>query len=367
MIYKAVVIGVGAAKNSGAKGGGHQIGYSHAQMFKRNPRCELVAGVDINEANLAAFKARFEVGRGYADVGVMLKEIKPEVVSIGTYVGLHRKFIEQCARGGVKAILCEKPFLLAPADIAPVRAVAAETGVKIVAAHIRRYKPAFQRVRELVRTGAIGTPQLMLSSLGGWDLSEMGSHWFDLIRFFNQDNPVKWVFGQTRVRESKGYGHRLEDHAVAHFGFENGVRGLLEAGETGMNGDANFGFVIVGSAGVIRVRGETVVSLETLTGSSTEDFSARLPVGWDRIGIDGPPAGFDWDMLLADLLAWTEGGPEPTVALESVIATLEVNHGAYLSSLLGDRIDLPLSGESLKVDTWPVDAIANRRDAKAGT
>lgn len=211
-------------------------------------------------------------------------------------MGLHRTFIEQCARGGVKGIVCEKPSLASPADMGPVRDVARETGVKIVVAHVRRYRPGFVRAREFIRSGVIGTPQLFFTSLGGWDLSEMGSHWFDLIRYFNGDRPVGWVFGQARVREGKGYGHRMEDAAVAHFAFDSGVRGPVEAGESGMNGDANFGFVLVGSAGLIRVRNEQVL-------------------------------------------------------------TLEVNHAAYLSSLLGDRIDLPLSGRALEVTRWPVDEV----------
>lgn len=364
MAIKAVVIGVGAAKNShGAKGGGHQIGYTHAEMFQRSPACELVAGVDVSAENLGAFQKHFGVCGGYADAGEMLAKEKPDLVSIGTYVGLHRRFIEQCARAGVRGIVCEKPFLAAPADIGPVREVARETGVKIVVAHVRRYRPAFVRARELVRTGAIGVPQMFFTSLGGWDLSEMGSHWFDLIRYFNGDNRVNWVMGQARVRETRGYGHRMEEAAVAHFGFDNGVRGLVESGEVGMNGDANFGFVLVGSAGVVRVRGELVLSLETLTGSKVEDYTGVVPAGWERIGVKGGASEWPclWDCMLSDLLGWIEGGPEPRVGLESVIATLEVNHGAYVSALLGDRVDLPLAGRAAEVGRWPVDEIYEAR------
>jgi predicted dehydrogenase len=363
MTYKAAIIGVGAAANShGRKGGGHQIGYTHAEMYQRSPRCQLVAGVDINAQNLSAFRDRFNVPQGFADTGEMLRAVKPDIVSIATYVGLHRGFLEQCARAGVNGILCEKPFLASPADIAPVRAIATETGVKIVVAHIRRFRPAFVRARELIRTGAIGTPQLFFSSLGGWDLSEMGSHWFDLMRFFNQDDEVRWVMGQARVRDTKGYGHCIEENAVAHFAFANGVRGLLEAGE-GMNGDANFGFVLVGSAGVIRIRAEQALMLETLTGSKVEDFTGTPPAEWSRIGVKGESNEWTnlWDCTLADLIGWIEGGPAARSSLESGLRTLEVNHGAYLSALKGDRVDLPLAGELLQVDRWPVDVIAGRR------
>jgi predicted dehydrogenase len=360
---KAAIIGVGAAANSqGRKGGGHQIGYTHAEMYQRNPRCQLVAGVDINAGNLEAFRKRFDVNGGFADVGEMLAAVKPDVVSIATYVGLHRKFIEQCARGGVKLIVCEKPFLASPADVAPVRALAAETGVKIVVAHIRRYRPAFERARELVRIGAIGGLQMMYSALPGWDLSEMGSHWIDLMRFVNQDARAKWVLGQVRAGEGRGYGHCLEDHAIAYAGFENGARALLEGGEA-IAGDGSWAITFVGSAGTIRVRNENVVSLETLAGSKVEDFTGIPPNGWAALGVKGEHNDWVnlWDMMLADAVAWVGGAAEPRVALESVLATLEIGHGAYVSGLLGDRVDLPLSGKALEVARWPVDLIAERK------
>lgn len=85
MTLKAVVIGVGAVKNSqGTTGGGHQIEYTHAEMIRRDPTCQLVAGVDINADNVSAFQKHFDVRRGYADVGEMLRAEKPDLVSIDT-------------------------------------------------------------------------------------------------------------------------------------------------------------------------------------------------------------------------------------------------------------------------------------------
>lgn len=364
-MFTTAIIGVGAAKDTGFwKGGGHRIGYTHAQSYKRSPRCRLAAGVDINPENLAAFQKTFDVPHGFADVGEMLEKVRPDIVSIGTYVGLHRSFIERCARAGVKAIFCEKPFLAAPADVEPVRSLVQETGVKISVAHIRRYRPAFVRAAELVRVGAIGTPQLFYSSLGGWDLSEMGAHWVDLFRMFNGDRPVKWVLGQARVRDQKGYGHRMEDAALAYFAFDNGVRASLEAGE-GMNGDANHGIVLTGTAGTLRIRGESVVTLETLTGSKVEDFTAHPPAGWDRLGVRGESSDWNnlWDCTLADLLAWVDGAAEPRTGFTNALATLEVNHAAYASALLGDRIDLPITGKALDITRYPVDEIHHARSS----
>ena len=50
-LYSAAVIGVGRAIQSGKKGGGHQIGYTHARMLKRHPKIDLAACADINREN----------------------------------------------------------------------------------------------------------------------------------------------------------------------------------------------------------------------------------------------------------------------------------------------------------------------------
>lgn len=356
---KCVVIGVGRATNSqGAKGGGHQIGYTHAQMFRRSPRCQLVAGVDIDAGNLAAFNQHFGLHGGYADLGAMLREVRPDVVSIGTYVGPHRSIIEQCAQAGVKGIVCEKPFLNAPSDIAPVRAVVEATGVKIVVAHVRRYRPAFERVRELLATGTIGEPVACLTSLGGWDLSEMGAHWFDLIRFFNNDDDVKWVLGQARVRSTRGYGHAMEDHAIAHFGFSNGLRGIIEAGQA-FNAGHDFAFTLIGAKGVVRAFNEMRLSVETASGYVVEDYAQRHPTGWDQLGITQRDGWLElWDMMLADLLGWLAGRAAPRVGMESALRTLEVNQATYVSAIRGDRVDLPLRAD--EIGEYPVDVLARR-------
>jgi predicted dehydrogenase len=347
--YKAAVIGVGKPNQPFMKGGGHAIGHVHAQMFKRNPRIDLVAGGDINAENLEYYRKTFEVPRGYLDYREMLKEEKPDVVSIGTYVGLHRKILEDCARAGVKGILCEKPFLNAPADIAPVRELVAETGVKIVVGHVRRYMPAVQRLRELIRDGVIGQVVSYMTGIEGWDLSEMGAHAFDLIRHFHGDRPVKWVFGQARVRALRGYGHAMEDHAIAYFEFEDGARGIIDGGRGLPNG---INFLIAGTAGTVRVMKEDRLVIDTIAGQRTESFVGDPEGTWPAL----------WDKLLRDLIRWVEGGAAPLVGFESAVQTLAVNQAAYISAILRDRVDLPLAGEALQINQYPVELLAGKNE-----
>ena len=143
-MYRAAVIGVGKAGGGGPKGGGHAIGYTHAEMFQSDARVELVAGADINTDNLTAFQAKFAVPGGFDSYRAMLADVKPDLVSIGTYVGLHAEMIEVAARAGVRGILCEKPFVASVPQLRRIERIVRETGVKLIVAHMRRYRPAFE-------------------------------------------------------------------------------------------------------------------------------------------------------------------------------------------------------------------------------
>ncbi|GMV83292.1 MAG: hypothetical protein AMXMBFR7_44760 [Planctomycetota bacterium] len=344
--YTAVVIGVGKVGGGGPKGGGHAIGYQHATMHKAHPRVQLAGGADINAENLKAFQDKFGVPHGFSDHKTMLSELKPDLVSIGTYVGLHRRMIEDSARAGVKGILCEKPFMNSPADLKAVERIAEETGVKIVVCHQRRYRPAFERARQIYNDGTVGKPLLCTAGVGGWDLSEWGSHWLDMFRFFHLDQPVKWVFGQARVRETRGYGHAMEDHAVAYFEFENGSKGLLDGGQE-IDG---WTLTLLGTAGVIRVKNEAVVTVENGSGRTVEDFSAH------------PRHSALWHEMLDELLLWIEGGPATRCGHPTMFKSSELNLAVYLSAVKGDRIDLPLSAELQAFNEWPVEALARRKN-----
>jgi predicted dehydrogenase len=349
--YKAMVIGVGASVNSqGRKGGGHQIGYTHAEMHKKNPRVELIAGVDINADNLKAFQEKFAVPHGRADYKAAIAELKPDLVSICTYVGLHRPMIEACVAAGVKGIVCEKPFLASPADCVAVRKLMAGTKTKLVVAHPRRYRKAFELASQRIAEGAVGKVRLISTSLNGWDLNEMGAHSFDFVRQMLGDAAIEWAFGQARVRETRGYGHAMEDFAIAHLGFAGGARASIEAG-LGKVGEA---YSVVGTEGVLHVHGEHAITIQNKQGETRElhdvDPNAIWGADWPRL----------WDDMLADLIAWIEGGPASRVGFDSAIQTCEAVLATYCSALIGDRVDLPFSPEVVAIAEYPVDLIAKR-------
>lgn len=340
---RALVIGAGAPTASSTRGGGHQIGYTHASSFLRNPRVELVGAADINPLHLGAFLTTFAGPEGFVDYRMALATIKPDLVSICTYVGLHREIVEACLEYGVRGILCEKPFVNSPRELVTVERALKNSSCRLAVAHVRRYLPAYQKARELVRDGAIGRLVFACVGLDGWDLSEMGSHYFDLIRMFFGDQPIRHVFGQARVRSSFGYGHTMEDQAMAYFEFDSGGRGLIDGG----NG---LPFILQGDRGSIVLESEQTFTLVNRDGCRLFDYSQDPGSSWDAL----------WDRTLEEIVAWMDGGPEPETGLTNSARSAEVNLAAYVSALRGDRTDLPLDDD---LDEWPVDAIARVRSS----
>jgi predicted dehydrogenase len=253
--------------------------------------------------------------------------------------------IEDCARAGVRGIFCEKPFLAAPAELELVRRTIADTGAKIVVAHIRRYQPVFERMRDLVRDGAIGRPLLFSAGIPGWDLSEWGTHWFDMFRFFNGDAPVEWVMGQARVRGDRAYGHATEEHASAYFSFANGCKALIDGG-----GDLvrPFTMILTGEDGELRLLGNYTLRIVDADGAREESYPGEGET-WDDM----------WRATLDGLLDWIRGGAEPAVGVTNALQTCELNLAAYLSAVVRDRVDLPLTDFSLA--EWPLELLVEAR------
>jgi predicted dehydrogenase len=351
---RAAIIGVGRASGpTGVKGGGHRIGYTHAGMLARSPRTQLVAAADIDAANLEGFRATHPC-TGYADYRVMLAQERPDIVCICTYVGLHERMIADCAAAGVRGIVCEKPYLDSPAAVARIDAILASTGCAVVVAHMRRHRPAFARVAELVRDGAIGLPVMTCAGIAGWDLSEWGSHWIDFFRQVHGDASPDWVMGQARLRGARGYGHAMEDHAVAVIAWPGGARAVLDGGKA-MAGDASIS--IHGTEGMIRCLGEESLQIIGRSGVREESFAGVPAAGWEPLGLAPAASSWDtlWDRLLGDLLGWMDGGPVPALGHPRVRETALINLAAYISARTGDRIDWPLDPGFMAREGWPLE------------
>lgn len=346
--YRIAIIGCGG------------IARSHATGYQRNPRTKLVACMDINPANMEKIKTDFNVPHGYTDYIQLLKEQKPDVVTLCTYMGSHFEMMLTAIEHGVRAFICEKPFLSSAAEIKKIKQLVQRYGLKIIVPHGRRYGGANIRARELFLGGDIGDPVMVTGILGNADLVEMGSHWFDLCRFYNGDPKVNWVLAQTEMGEKRQFGHAIENISVALYEFENGVRGVFDSNRSTPDMIWN---ALIGTKGSILIKTEEDMTINTPKGQFTESHAEKFPECWKKLGLSVPNPWWDykWDVMFDDFVQWLDGtGAEPCVGFSSAIVNCEMGIAGYLSALHGRRIELPLSDSWLLPDEFPGETLQRK-------
>lgn len=332
--YRYAIIGTGRPwKSEGATGFG--MAHPHWEGFRATDRVDLVAVADIRAEAGRRFLTdeNIEAAAVYTDFRAMLAEQKPEVVSICTWPHLHAELTIATAEAGVRAIHCEKPMATTWGDAKRMKAAADANGTILTFNHQRRFLGVFQRAKEEIAAGAIGELKRMEAQCG--DMFDWGTHWLDMLFFFNNETPAEWVIGQIDSRtENRVFGAAQENQAICHFKCTNGVRGLLV---TGYEADLGTAIRLIGSDGVLEIGWEKPWLRLRTKGDSD----------WRTIEtIEGIHGNIAIDRACADLIrALDEPGYRPLLSVDNAIHHTEVIYATYESSRQRGRIDLPLQAE----------------------
>jgi predicted dehydrogenase len=163
-----------------------------------------------------------------------------DAVFLATPHSLHRQQVEACAAAG-KHIFCEKPLALTVADARAMFGACRAAGVLLAVGHNRRFWPSMQALREIVRSGRLGTllhaeghnsNENSKAILDGWRLSPAespgggltGSGMHVLDGFVSILGPVAGVYAQLlKTREEPPQ----LDTATVMLKFTSGVSGTL--------------------------------------------------------------------------------------------------------------------------------------------
>ena len=240
-IYKVGVIGCGRIASLMEQDEHRSKPTSHAGCYDTVQRTQIVAAADSHEERLQAFGRRWGVGRLYSGYEEMMDSEELDIVSICTYPIRHRDITMKVATSGVKAIFCEKAMAICLREAEEMIAVCDENNVKLTINHTRRWDWEYRKAKELIDSGEIGQLRGVTLHFNG-ALANMGSHYFDMLRFFAGD--VAWSVGHLSNPES------LDPGGSGYFCFKNGMRGIVN-GATGHN--ASFVFELLGSKGRITI------------------------------------------------------------------------------------------------------------------
>jgi predicted dehydrogenase len=264
----------------------------------------------------------------------MLVRAQLDIVSICTWPHLHAEMVIAAAKAGVKAIHCEKPMAPTFGEARRMATACQEHGAQLTFNHQRRFGKVFQKARALLRSGAIGQLQRMEATCP--NMFDWGTHWFDMLFFYNDETPAEWVIGQIELRDSKKvFGVPVESQGLSYFQYRNGVTGMLITREDapgpwrainrliGSDGTIE---VCLGDGPPLRMWGKDQSAWQDVEVPDIESSDLGDPI---RFGI-------------LDLIDALKTGREPELAARKALQATELIFATYESSRRRGRVDLPL-------------------------
>ena len=243
---------------------GDRVMVSHTWAIGHVPEIEIVAACDLEPARVERFREnwgdRWPNARMYSDYREMLRSEELDIVTVTTPEHLHAEPTEAAAESGVRAIFCEKPLATSVADADRMIAACEANGVILSVDYTRRWSPAFHKIRDTIRSGAIGELSLMSASFGGvqaW-LFRSGSHLLDAMVFFTGADPVRVSahledgYDDWDAYRGEGGGNATERDpgATGYVVFDNGVRAFFSCLKN--TPDSMRDVTITGTKGTIR-------------------------------------------------------------------------------------------------------------------
>lgn len=229
---------------------GYAMAWQHADAYAKLDTVEMVAAADIVEDHARGFADHYGFNAVYTDYREMLAAEALDLVSICTWPQLHAEMSIACCQAGVRAVHCEKPMALTYGGSRRMLQVADQFGVALTFNHQRRYGRPFRNAKKLLDDGAIGDLLRMEACIG--DLYDGGTHWVDMLNYFNDETPAEWVLGGIDARrERRAFGAPMETQGICHVKYRNGVYGLFATGD--VRESLGVPFRLIGSEGIIEI------------------------------------------------------------------------------------------------------------------
>jgi predicted dehydrogenase len=341
----------------------------HVESYQRFvPEAEVVAVYSRTAARAEAFAAKHRIARWFTSVDALIAESDCEVVDICLPNVLHHDATLAAARAG-KHVIIEKPFCMTLEEADEMIAVCRQEGRLLMYAEELCFAPKYERVRQLVREGAVGDVYMLkqlekhsgphsdwfydVDQSGGGVLMDMGCHAFAWFRWMLGGAPtVKTVWATLDTVLHKGR-TRGEDNAVSVVEFEGGVIGLAED-SWARHGGMDDRIEVYGKGGYVEAdlfRGNAALTYsEKGYGYALE--KATTTQGWTFTMFE-EAFNQGYPQELGHFVRCVREGTTPLVTGEDGRAVLEMLYAAYASARTGQKVALPFRPTVRKpVDLW---------------
>ncbi len=344
-------------------------GHSMHRMFELCPEVEVTGLADPVEDGRRKYGGEAGAQRLYADYREMLEKEKPSLVVIAPRWTLcHREYLLACAAAGAHGII-EKPIAsdLLEAD-GMVRAAETRNLKWGIGFNFRVLPEVLALRKQVMEEGLIG--QILEvrgrgkedQRAGGEDLVVLGTHIFDLMRFFL--GSPRWVAAQidsegkpatreNRREASESVGPVAGDRISAMFGFDRGITGYFSSVKTADNQGGRWGLDLYGSRGMVTIRQNGGAHISLFRSPSWAPDKAAG--AWESIpGLSSTrfsrPEAERYLPIIRDVIAKIGSGERPQVSLQDGAAALEMIQGIYAAHLAGARIPFPLTDRRHPLD-----------------
>jgi len=347
--------------------GSQFISALHAEALQHCPQARLAAVASPTPGNAERLAQRFGIPHAFTDYRQLLARPDIQMIVVGVPNDLHCQVVLDAAAAG-KHVVIEKPLCVSLADADRMIAACRQAGVKLMYAEELCFAPKYVRLKQLLDSGALGTPTLIKQSekhdgphaahfwdvnrSGGGVTMDMGCHAIEFFRWMLGRPPIKSVYAQmsTQVHGAKTRG---DDNAILILEFANGVVCVAEESWTKLGGMDDRAEVH-GSAGVAYA--------DLLHGNAIETYSNR---GYDyAVEKAGSTQGWSFTIYeeawnygfhaeMAHFVDCVQNDRNPLVTGEDGRVVLEVIYAAYESARTGRKVELPFHSTAARpIDLW---------------
>jgi predicted dehydrogenase len=274
----------------------------------------------------------------YASVEELFAAGVPDVVSVCVWHRLHAPITVAAAAAGARAVICEKPMAASLAEVDTMIEACERAGTRLIVSHQRRFTPGWERARDLVAAGAIGTVELALGRARN-GLLNVGTHLIDAMLFILGEPDPTWVLAAVeRQTDRFERDTPIEDRCMVLVELSGSTQLLVQSDLPGAEA-AGHGITlqITGSAGMIETSEYSVRLFTADSGGWRVEFASD-----DVDTIGGRANG----RQVRELIRWLDGGPEHRCSARRARPTTEIMMAAYESARRHRLVRLPLDERS---------------------
>ncbi len=178
---KAVVVGLGRIGQLYDLGKKALIA-THARAYAKHAGYQLLAGVDPDPAKRRIFEKTYHKP-AYTGLKDLPAGTQPDVISICLPTPKHARAVQNALDFSPRAILCEKPIASTLAEARKILVLCRKKHCLLVVNYMRRFEPAVQGIRALIRSGKLGDVIKGVVWYGNGILNN-GSHYINLLEYW---------------------------------------------------------------------------------------------------------------------------------------------------------------------------------------